>query len=72
MSSETFRLFKNRLGFISGIGNSFCLSDFSKDFNYSKNEESADIEALGSDWKQIGLDMKQAISEYERTVTDIK
>jgi hypothetical protein len=61
---DTFFLF-SRPSFIEGIARILDLGNTLNEYNYSQSEEEADSQAIASDWKAVGNDIKVAIDQLE-------
>ncbi len=64
--SPTFRLFA-RPSFIEGVARVFDIGSNLQVYNYSKSDWAADTEALYSDWRSVGNQLRAAIHEYGRS-----
>jgi len=64
VSANTSRLF-SMPSFARGMARAIDLGSTFTNYNRSKDEETADLEALSSDWRQTGDDLKHAMREYE-------
>lgn len=63
--NTTYRL-GNNPSFISGYAMALDIRAVSLKFNESKTAEEADEKALKSDWEVVGLDIQQAMKQYEQ------
>ena len=64
----TFYLFA-KPSFIEGYGRLFDVGGSLNSYNESTTAEEADLTALRTDWKAIGLDIKKATEKYEQSIT---
>ena len=59
------RLFA-RPSFVEGMSRVLDLNVTLQEYNTSETENKADIEALKSDWRAVGDDLKVSIKSYEQ------
>ena len=52
--------------FVEGMSRVLDLGGTLQEYNTSETENKADIEALGSDWRAVGEDLKFSIKSYEQ------
>ena len=69
MSSNqfTFRLFKTEPNFLGGIASIMDISSVYSKYRHSKSGAEADCESLRDDWRAVGFDMADAISDYAKS-----
>lgn len=63
--SSTFRLFA-RPSFFEGLARFLDFAGSLQEYNSSRSAVAADLEALSSDWRTVGRDMKAAVDEYDQ------
>ncbi len=54
--------------FVEGISRIIDLGATLQEYNASETEHQADIEALSSDWRAVGEDLRFSIRKYEQTL----
>jgi hypothetical protein len=52
--------------FLTGAGSIYNIAGNYYDFNTSPSGEIADTRALECDWQMVGMDLKNAICEFEK------
>ena len=55
--------------FVEGMARNLDIGNTLQEYNDHPTENEADIEALRSDWKAVGEDIKSTISRYEQQQT---
>ncbi len=63
--NEQFGLLYAAPSFLEGIARSIDIGDTLTEYNTSGSGSAADLEALRADWKAIGNDLRQAMSQFE-------
>ena len=64
-NSPTFKLFAIP-NFVSGLASIMDLGTRLIQYNDSNSPEAADIKAIKSDWKAVGIDILAGVREWER------
>ena len=54
-----------RPSFLSGLARLFDFWGTFSDYNRSPNTHTADVRAIGSDWRAVGDDIRVAVQRYE-------
>ncbi len=57
--SHTFRLLRKESNFLSSFASIFDFTSVDERFICDKTEEEADFKAMESDWKAVGIDIKE-------------
>ncbi len=68
--STSYRLFA-KPSFIEGVSRLLDLGATLQRYNDSVDENQADSQALKSDWKAIGNDLKSSIRTYEQRIAKV-
>jgi len=63
-NSPTFRLFALP-SFIEGAGSVIDIFGSFDNYNHDDTPEEADLNALRSDWRAIGLDFEKAVNQFQ-------
>lgn len=64
MTSSSYRLYA-RPSFVEGIGRLWDWAGSYNMYNFAPDEVTADRWALGSDWRQVGQDLRAAVASYK-------
>lgn len=62
-------LFTMSAPFLKGMARTINIFNSLDHYNYSASDDEADAKALYSDWKNVGNELINAISNYERSRT---
>lgn len=66
VGKHSFHLF-TRPSFIEGVGRLVDVTGALNTYAYRKTDAQADADAIESDWKAVGDDIRTAMTEYERS-----
>jgi hypothetical protein len=66
-TQQSFHLFREP-SFFNGFVSLLYFGNLINAYNTDETGEVADGNAIRSDWKAVGRDIKEAISDYERSV----
>ena len=60
-------MFRNESSFLGGIASIMDISSVQSKYHHNKSGAEADCESLRDDWRAIGADMTDAISDYAKS-----
>lgn len=64
--NEQFGLLYATPSFLEGIARAIDIGDTLTEYNSSESGPAADLKALRADWRAIGIDLHQAMSQFEQ------
>lgn len=66
LNSPTFKLFKCDHSFWNGVASMYDYSPVQSKYKTLKTEVEADCRAIQNDWRAIGMDMHNAMNQYDQ------